>query len=139
VFVITLTSGFYSGAVADVDRTVLAHPGFSYLIVAFMVLCTTALQETPIALLLYLIPVAAAFYVARTATIVDATGLTARGVFGSETVRWDELIGLELANSGAVYAVAAGGSKLKLPCVRSTKVTRLIMASGGRIPNPAAA
>jgi hypothetical protein len=116
--------------------TVLSHPGSSYLIVAFLVLCVTAVQEVPIALALYLIPALAAWYVARTATIVTADGLVARAIFGSETVRWDEMIGLELADSGAVYAVASGGVKLRLPCIRSTRLARLIQASDGRIPDP---
>jgi hypothetical protein len=33
--------------------------------------------------------------------------------------------------------VDRAGTQLRLPCVRSTKLTQLIAASDGRIPNPA--
>jgi hypothetical protein len=36
-----------------------------------------------------------------------------------------------------VYAVDADGTQLRLPCVRSTKLTPLIAAGAGRIPDPA--
>lgn len=119
------------------DRTVLSHPGSAYVIVAFLALCVTAMVQIPLAALLYLLPVAAAGYIARTATIVDDTGLTARALLGSAQVQWAELSGLQLLPSGTVYAVDRSGTRLRLPCVRSTKLQPLIAASAGRIPNPA--
>ena len=89
-----------------IQRTVLKHPGSAYLIVAFVALCVTAVVRSPIqALLIYLVPLAGAVYIARTATIVDEDGLHAQAVFGSQLVGWDELRGLRLDGSGAVYAV----------------------------------
>ena len=118
-------------------RTVLKHPASAYLIVAFVALCVTVLVRSPLQALVYLVPLAAAAYVARTATVVDEAGLHARAVFGSQTVGWDRLRGLRIEPSGAVYAVDTDGTQLRLPCVRGTKLDPLIAAAGGRIPDPA--
>ena len=115
----------------------LKHPGSAYLIVAFVALCLTAVVRSPVQALVYLVPVAGAVYVARTATVVDSTGLHARAVFGSQTVRWEQLRGLRLDPSGSVYAVDGDGTQLRLPCVRSTRLQPLITAAAGRIPDPA--
>ncbi|HJQ02231.1 MAG TPA: PH domain-containing protein [Jatrophihabitans sp.] len=117
-----------------IQRTVLKHPNSAYLIVAFVALCVTAVVRSPVQALVYLIPAVAAGYVARTATVVDERGLQARALLGSHTVSWDELRGLRLDPSGAVYAVDRSGGQLRLPCVRSTKLQPLIDAGGGRIP-----
>ncbi|HEX8767414.1 MAG TPA: PH domain-containing protein [Jatrophihabitans sp.] len=119
-------------------RTVLKHPALAYLIVAFTALCCTAVVHSRLLALIYLVPLAAAVYVARTATVVDEQGVHARAIFGSRTVGWDELRGLRLDRSGAVYAVDSSGGQLRLPCVRSTKLDELIAAGNGRIPDPAA-
>lgn len=121
-----------------IQRTVLKHPGSAYLIVAFVALCLTAVVRSPLQALVYLIPVAGAVYVARTATVVDSVGLHARAVFGSQAVSWERLRGLRLEPSGTVYAVDDDGTQLRLPCVRSTRLQPLIDAAGGRIPDPAA-
>lgn len=121
-----------------IQRTVLKHPGSAYLIVAFIALCLTAVVRSPLQALVYLIPVAGAVYVARTATVVDSVGLHARAVFGSQAVSWERLRGLRLEPSGTVYAVDDDGTQLRLPCVRSTRLQPLIDAAGGRIPDPAA-
>jgi Bacterial PH domain len=119
-------------------RTVLKHSALAYLIVAFTALCCTAVVHSPLLALIYLVPLAAAAYVARTATVIDDAGVHARAVFGSRTVGWHELAGLRLDRSGAVYAVDSSGGQLKLPCVRSTRLDPLIAAGNGRIPDPAA-
>jgi len=127
-----------SASLSPIDRTVLRLPRSAYLPVAFVTLCVTAIVRSPWQTLVYLIPLAAAFYVARTRTIVDADGLTAQVLFGARTIGWDDLAGLRLDESGAVYAVDRDGGQVKLPCVRSTKLAPLITASGGRIPDPGA-
>jgi len=120
-------------------RTVLKHSALAYLIVAFTALCCTAVVQSKLLALIYLVPVAAAVYVARTATVVDERGVHARAVLGSRMVGWHELAGLRLDRSGAVYAVDTSGGQLRLPCVRSTRLDALIAAGDGRIPDPAAA
>jgi hypothetical protein len=119
-----------------IQRTVLKHPGSAYLIVAFVALCLTAVVRSPVQALVYLIPVAGAVYVARTATVVDSAGLHARAVFGSQSVSWERLRGLRLDPRGSVFAVDGDGTQLRLPCVRSTRLEPLIAAAGGRIPDP---
>lgn len=120
------------------EGTVIKHPNSAYLIVAFLLLCTMAMVRSPLQALFFLIPLACALYIARTATIVDSAGVSARALFGTETVNWTTLTGLHLAKSGAVYAVDSSGTQLRLPCVRSTRLSPLITASAGRIPDPAA-
>jgi hypothetical protein len=116
------------------QRTVLKHPASAYLIVAFLALCVTVVVRSPLQALIYLVPVAGACYIARTATVVDQSGLRARALFGSQTIGWDELRGLRLDASGAVYAVDLSGGQLRLPCVRSTALQPLIEAGAGRLP-----
>lgn len=120
-----------------IRRSVLKHPASAYLIVAFVTLCVTAVVRSPLLALVYLVPVAGALYIARTATVVDETGLQARAILGSQRIGWDELLGLRLDASGAVYAVDRSGVQLRLPCIRSTKLAPLVAAGGGRIPDPA--
>jgi len=127
-----------SGSEQTDKRTVIRHPTSAYLIVGFLAITCTAAVRAPIHTLVYLLPIAAAFYIARTATIVDERGLTAQALFGSQTVPWSSLAGLRLTDRGAVFAVDRDGTQLRLPCVRSTKLDPLISASAGRIPNPAA-
>lgn len=122
-----------------IRRTVIKHQPLAYLIVAFLAICCTAVVHSPLLALIYLIPLAGALYIARTATVVDETGLHARAIFGSRLVSWNELVGLRLDRSGAVYAVDATGGQLKLPCVRSTRLDPLIAAGAGRLPDPARA
>ena len=128
----------YAGAMTEPQRTILKHPNSAYLIVAFALLCVTAVVRSPLLALIYLIPIAGALYIARTATIVDGDGITVRAIFGSYTVTWPELAGLRLNDKSAVYAVAHDGTQTRLPCVRATKLAPLISASAGRIPDPAA-
>ncbi len=118
-------------------RTVIKHPASGYLIVAFVALCATALVRSPIQLLVYLIPLAGAAFLARTATVVDERGITAQGLFGSQLVTWDEIAGLRLDPSGSVYAVDRSGGQVRLPCIRSTRLDALVAAGRGRIPDPA--
>jgi hypothetical protein len=122
---------------ADVPRTVIKHPNSAWLIIAFLTLCMTAVVRSPIQALVYLVPLAGAVYLVRTATVVDGTGLTARAVLASQSVAWADLTGLRLDHSTAVYAVDRDGTQLRLPCVRSTALRPLIAAAGGRIPDPA--
>ncbi|MEO6703882.1 MAG: PH domain-containing protein [Jatrophihabitantaceae bacterium] len=117
-----------------IQRTVLKHPASAYLIVAFVALCVTAVVRSPIQALVYLVPAFGALYVARTATVIDEQGVRAQAIFGSQLVSWQQLRGLRLDESGAVYAVDSDGTQLKLPCVRSTRLQPLIEAGAGRFP-----
>ena len=87
--------------------------------------------------MLFVLPLLAAGYIARTATVVSATGITVRALFGAQEFSWDEIRGLSLTGT-TVYAVLADGS-VRLPCVRVTDLAALSRASGGRLPEIAEA
>jgi hypothetical protein len=76
--------------------------------------------------------VAAAVFIARTATIVDDHGITVRALVGSRTLPWADLRGLSVTGR-SVYAVTDTGS-VRLPCVRLADLAAVSAASGGRLP-----
>jgi hypothetical protein len=82
--------------------------------------------------LFLVVPVAAAFFIARTATVVNAYGLRVRALFGARTLSWDEVRGLSI-DGRSVYAVVDGGA-VRLPCVHVANLAELSAASGGRLP-----
>ena len=86
---------------------------------------------TPL-LLLFAVPVIAIVFIARTATIVDADGITVRAAFGARRLRWDEIRGLSVTGR-SVYAVLADGS-VRLPCVGVPNLAAIARASDGRLP-----
>ena len=63
----------------------------------------TAARVTPL-VLLFLVPVVAVVFIARTATIVDDDGITVRAAFGSRRLPWDSVRGLSVTGR-SVYAV----------------------------------
>jgi hypothetical protein len=121
-------------------------PGSAYLIVLFLLFCVVPLAFTesgdyhskavvgPQTLLL-LIPLAAIFYIARTATIVDAAGIRVRALFGQRTLPWTQVRGLSIEQR-SVYAVVADGA-VRLPCVRVADLAAVAKASGGHLPEVA--
>lgn len=118
-------------------------PALTYLVVLFL-----AFGSAPIAFtvhgiegetavigpqtLILILPVLAAVFIARWATIVDTGGITIRAAFGKRVVPWTELRGLSVTGT-SVYAVLADGS-VRLPCVRVANLGELSRASAGRLP-----
>lgn len=90
-----------------------------------------AAKVTPFAIV-FLIPIVAAAFVARTATVVDTSGITVRAVFGRRAFAWDVIRGLSVEGNN-VYAVLADG-RVRLPCVRIAHLSAVAAASGGRLP-----
>jgi hypothetical protein len=115
-----------------VSSRVFRLPRSAYLAVLFLVLCATPLVQHPLASFVYVIPVAAAVFIARTATIVDDQGITVRALVGHRTLPWAELRGLSVTGR-SVYAVTDAGA-VRLPCVRLADLAALSAASGGRLP-----
>lgn len=121
-------------------------PALAYLIVLFLLFCTAPLAFSasgndhaqavvgPQTLLL-LFPLAAAVYIARTATIVDDSGIRIRALLGQRRLSWEELRGLSI-DERSVYAVVADGA-VRLPCVRVNDLAAVAKASGGRLPDVA--
>lgn len=107
-------------------------PRSAYLAVLFLALCATPVVQHPLASFVYVIPVAAAVFIVRTATIVDDRGITVRALIGHRTLPWTELRGLSVTGR-SVYAVTPTGS-VRLPCVRLADLAALSAASGGHLP-----
>jgi hypothetical protein len=82
--------------------------------------------------LVLLVPILAAVFIARTATVVSAEGLRVRALFGSRDLPWDTVRGLTV-DGRAVYAVVADGA-VRLPCVRIAHLGPMSRLSGGRLP-----
>ena len=82
--------------------------------------------------LLYLVPILAAAFIARTSTRVGPSGLRVSAIFGSREIRWPDIRGLSIDKRN-VYAVLSDGS-VRLPCVRQRDLTAIAAASGGRLP-----
>jgi hypothetical protein len=107
-------------------------PKQAYLAVLVLALCVTPLMQYPIAAIVYVIPVAAAVFIARTATIVTAKGVTVRALVGERTLPWADVRGLSVTGR-SVYAVTADGA-VRLPCVRVSDLAAVSAASGGHLP-----
>ncbi len=107
-------------------------PRSAYLAVLFLALCATPLVQHPLASFVYVIPVAAAVFIARTATIVDDHGITVRALAGHRRLPWTDLRGLSVTGRN-VYAVTDAGA-VRLPCVRLADLAALSAASGGHLP-----
>jgi hypothetical protein len=82
--------------------------------------------------LVLLIPVIAAIFIARWATLVDPTGITIRAAFGKRVLPWRDIKGLSVRD-GRVSAVTADG-EWRLPCVHVKHLGAMSRASGGHLP-----
>jgi hypothetical protein len=102
------------------------------LLVAVIPLASTS----PWALLVLLLPLAAAAWVLRVGVDIDDTGITARSVVGARTVAWDELAGIRIGPRGNLWLVTTAGTEVRLPVLRARDLPRLAELSGGRIPQP---
>jgi hypothetical protein len=90
---------------------------------------------------LMLIPVAIAWWILRTRTVVDADGLHVRTAWGSTHWEWSRVSTLRLVDRRWVRAVGTDEAELVLRGVRVRDLGRVGEASGGRIrvPSPAEA
>ncbi len=129
-------------------RRVFRLPGLTYLVAVFLLFSVAplAFAETGAEsagavygprMLLLLIPILAAAFIARTATVVDPSGVVVRALLGSRTLPWDKVRGLSVSGR-AVYAVLGAGA-VRLPCVRVADLAALSRASGGHLPDVAEA
>ena len=88
---------------------------------------------------LFVIPIAVAVWVIRVRTVVGPDGLAMRRVFGSDSVRWDEVRGIHFPDRRWARVVLDDKSEKSLPLVRFELLPLLAEASGGRITDPYAA
>jgi Bacterial PH domain len=123
--------------IAPPGPAVFRLPRSAYLVVLLLAFGATALVQHPILLVAYLIPIVAAGFIARTATVVTTDGITIRALLGSRHLAWDDVRGLSVTGRN-VYAVTEGGG-VRLPCVRISSLAAVSAASGGRLPEIAEA
>jgi hypothetical protein len=131
---------------ASSERTTFRLPRTAYIVVVFLAFGvwpfalsgggdspgTAGPARLSLLCLLFLLPVVVALFIRRTATIVDAQGITAQAVFGSAAMPWDDIRGISVRKS-VVYAVLSDGS-VRLPCVQISHLTALTKAAGDRLP-----
>jgi hypothetical protein len=115
-----------------VSSRVFRLPRSAYLAVLILAIGATALVQHPLAAFVYVVPLLAAAFIARTATIVDERGITVRALIGRRSMPWEKVRGLSVTGRN-VYAVIADAA-VRLPCVRVSDLAALSAASGGRLP-----
>lgn len=86
--------------------------------------------------LLLLIPVALSVAIARYRTVADRDTVTARTLFGTQTMRWEDIDGLRFGRKAWALARRSDGTETSLPAVTFASLPVLTAASGGRVPNP---
>lgn len=86
--------------------------------------------------LVFLLPLALAWWVLRTRTVVDDESLRVLSVRGSRRTGWDEVATLRVVDRGWVRAVQPDEAEVPLVGVRTRDLGRLAGASGGRITMP---
>jgi hypothetical protein len=86
--------------------------------------------------LLFLVPLALAWWVVRTRTVVDADALRVDSAVGSRRLAWSEVATLRVAPRGWVHAVRTDEGEQALTGVRARDLGRVAQASGGRITMP---
>lgn len=111
----------------------MAHVAVCFLTVALLAVVLAG----PIwFVLLFLIPAAVSYAVARYRTVADRDTVTARTLFGTQTVRWEDIHGLRFGRQAWAVARRRDGTELTLPGVTFATLPLLTAASGGRVPNP---
>jgi Bacterial PH domain len=101
-----------------------------------------AMAATPFAFaapwlfVIYVVPIAAIFWVLRLRTVADADGLVARTLFGRHELRWGDIRALRLSERSWVRAVLDDGREQPLPTVRTRHLPALALISGGRLDDP---
>lgn len=126
-----------SGASAEHPATFRAVPLPALVAVGFV-----AVGLSPIAFqggwwfLLFLVPLALAWWVVRTRTVVDADALRVVSAVGSRRLPWSEVATLRVASRAWVRAVRADEGEQTLTGVRARDLGRIARASGGRITMP---
>ncbi|KJK51235.1 hypothetical protein UK23_07635 [Lentzea aerocolonigenes] len=120
-----------------VKKLVFRIPATALLAAGLIAICVTPVAwAIPGLQALYVIPLGYAWWVVRNRTTVTEESLVARGVFGSTTVRWDEVKSIRLVQKGWLKAVKTDDSEVTLPAVRFMHLPALSVVSGGRVPDP---
>jgi hypothetical protein len=120
-----------------VKKLVFRIPATALLAAGLIAICVTPVAwAVPGLQALYVLPLGYAYWVVRNRTTVTEEELVARGVFGTTTVRWDEVKSIRLAEKGWLKAVRQDDTEVTLPAVRFMHLPALSLVSGGRVPDP---
>lgn len=111
----------------------MAH--VAVLLLAFALLSVVLATPSWGALLL-VIPVLLSVAIVRYRTAADREGVTARGLWSSRRIRWDDIDGLRFGKKVWAMARLRDGTEVMLPAVTFNTLPSLTLASGGRVPNP---
>lgn len=90
----------------------------------------------PLSAPLLVIPVLLSAMIVRLRTVADDQGVTVRNLWGSQTVRWDDIDGLRFHRGSWARARLKSGAELRLPAVGFATLPQLAAVSNGRVPNP---
>jgi Bacterial PH domain len=90
----------------------------------------------PLSAPLLVIPVVLSAMIVRLRTVADDQGVTVRNLWGSRTVRWEDIDGLRFHRGSWARARLKSGAELRLPAVTFATLPELAAASAGRVPNP---
>jgi hypothetical protein len=117
-----------------VVRAVFRLPRSAYLPVLFLGFGVTVLVRSWAWTAVYLVPLLAALFVARRATVVDARQITVRALFGRERIAWSRVRGLLISERGRVSVALDDQSAILLPYVRARHLPVLSQVSGNLVP-----
>ena len=90
----------------------------------------------PLSAPLLVIPVVLSAMIVRLRTVADNQGVAVRNLWGSRTVRWEDIDGLRFHRGSWGRARLNSGAELRLPAVTFATLPELAAASAGRVPNP---
>lgn len=110
----------------------------AHLAVGFFALALLALVLAKPALFtpLLVLPVLASTAIVRYRTIASRDAVTARTMFGSQTLQWQDVDGLRFDKRSWALARRKDGSEVRLPAVTFGTLPTLTAVTGGRVPNP---
>jgi hypothetical protein len=125
------------GTILRVKKLVFRIPATALLAAGLIAICVTPVAWlAPGLQALYVLPLAYAYWVVRNRTTVTEESLVARGLFGSTTLKWDEVKSIRLVQKGWLKAVRTDDTEVTLPAVRFMHLPALSLVSGGRVPDP---
>ncbi len=125
------------GRILRVKKLVFRIPATALLAAGLIVICVTPVAWlAPGLQALYVLPLGYAYWVVRNRTTVTEEELVARGLFGSTTVKWDDVKSIRLVHKGWLRAVKTDDTEVTLPAVRFMHLPALSVVSGGRVPDP---
>jgi hypothetical protein len=117
----------------------LRLPRTAYLAAGALAVCATPMVQAPWLAIVYLAPIAAFAYIARSGTDVDADGITARAMVGTARVPWSDVVGLRVSGRGQVFALLPGDEQLRLPGARPKDIDVITAVSeAAALPQPEA-